>query len=167
MAEAAPVLLAGDNPQHDFPETLHGLRSGLPVGVGYPCPLRLRQLPLKIAPFWRQLEEPLSPIVATRLLYNEFLAHQLSEDAAQALLRDAQNCEQLADRHLRVASDKVDDAVMSAAKAVSRENRVRLGGEIAIGKEQQLDPLPHLLFGYGMRVRRQIYVRHVDISRNL
>ena len=66
-----------------------------------------------------------------------------------------------------MASDKVDDAVMSAAKTVSRENCVGLGGEITIGKEQQLDPLPHLLLGYGMRVRRQIYVRHVDISRNL
>ena len=102
-----------------------------------------------------------------RLLKDKFLPNQLAKDAAQALLRDAQNCEQFADGHLRVASDKMDDTVMSTAKTVSRENGVGLGGKISIGKEQQLDPLSDLLLGDRTRARRRIYVRHVDVSRNL
>jgi hypothetical protein len=105
--------------------------------------------------------------MGTRLLYDEFQANQLAEDAAQALLRDAQNCKQFADRHLWAAANKMDDAVMSAAKPVSRENRVGLGSEITIGEEQQLDSLPHFLLGDGLRVSRRIYVRHIDISRYL
>jgi hypothetical protein len=61
----------------------------------------------------------------------------------------------------------MNDAVMGAAETVSREDRVGLGGEITIGKKQQLDPLPHLLLVYGRRMSREIYVRHIDLSRNL
>jgi hypothetical protein len=63
-----------------------------------------------------------------------------------------------------MSSDKMDDAVMGAAETVSRQDRVGLGGEIAIGKKQQLDPLPHLLLGHDRRMSRQNYVRHIDLS---
>jgi hypothetical protein len=56
---------------------------------------------------------------------------------------------------------------VGTTKAVSREDRVGLGDEITIGKKQQLDPLPHLFLGHNWRVSRQIYVRHIDLSRNL
>jgi hypothetical protein len=165
--EAVPVILSSDDPQHDLPETLHGPRSSLAVSVGDPRPLRLRQLSLEIAPLWRQFEETLPPVMRTGLLQDEALPYQLAEDAAQALLGDAQDCQELADGHLRVSSDKVDDAVMGAAKTVPREDRIGLGGEITIGKKQQLDPLPHLFLGDDRRMSRQIYVRHIDLSRNL
>lgn len=165
--EAAPVIFAGNDPQHDLPETLHGPRSGLPVGVGDPRPLRLRELSLEIAPLWRQFEETLPPIVRTGLLPDEVLPNQVAEDAAQALLGDAQDSEELADGHPRMLSDKMDDAVMGAAKAVLRQDRVGLGGEITISKKQKLDPLSHLFLGDDRRMSRQIYVRHIDLSRNL
>jgi hypothetical protein len=109
----------------------------------------------------------LPAIVRAGLLQDELLPDQLAEDAAQALLGDAQDRQELADGHLRVSSDKMNDAMMGAAKTVSRQDCVGLGGEITIGKKQQLDPLPHLLLGYGRRMSRQIYVRHIDLSRNL
>src|SRR5580700_3720788 len=104
--EAAPVIFSGDDPQHNLPKTLHRPRSGLTVRVGDPCTLRLRQLVLEIAPLWRQFEETLPPIVRTGLLQDEVLPNQLTEDAAQALLRNAQDCQELADGHVRVSSDK-------------------------------------------------------------
>jgi hypothetical protein len=165
--EAAPVIFSGDDPQHDLPKTLDRARSGSMVRVGDPCTLRLRQLSLESAPLWRQFEETLPPIVRTGLLQDEVLSDQLAEDPAQALLGDAQDCKELADGHLRMSSDKMDDAVMGAAKTVSREDRIGLGGEITIGKKQQLDPLPHLFLGDDRRMSRQIYVRHIDLSRNL
>jgi hypothetical protein len=80
-------------------------------------------------------------------LDDEPLPYQLAENPAQALLGNAQNAEQLADRHLRMASDEMDDAMMGAPESVAREDRIGLCGEIAIGKEQQLDSLPHLVLG--------------------
>jgi hypothetical protein len=105
------------------------------VRVSDPCPLRLRQLSLEIPPLWRQFEETLPPIVQTLLLQDELLPNQLAENAAQALFGDPQDCEQLADGDPRVASDKMDDAVMGAAKTVSRQDRVGLRGKITITKK--------------------------------
>jgi hypothetical protein len=53
-------------------------------------------------------------------LENEALPHQLTKDAAQALFGNAQYAEKFADRHLRVASDEVDDAMMGTPKTVLR-----------------------------------------------
>jgi hypothetical protein len=109
----------------------------------------------------------LPPIVRTGLLQDKVLSDQLAEDTAQALLGDAQHCKELADGHLRMPSDKMDDAVVGAAKTVLCQDRVGLGGEITIRKKQQLDPLSHLFLADDRRMSRQIYVSHVDLSRNL
>jgi len=60
----------------------------------------------------------------------------LAENAAQALLGDTQNAEQLANRHLRMATDEMDDPMMGAPESVLSEDRIGLRSEIAIGKEQ-------------------------------
>ncbi len=64
---------------------------------------------------------------------------------AQALLGDAQDAEQLAHAHLRMAADEIDDAMMGAAEAIARQHRVGLGGEVAVGIEQKLDALAELV----------------------
>ena len=64
---------------------------------------------------------------------------QLLEHARQALLGDLQNVEQFGDRQARLAVDEMQHPVMGAAKAVVCEDLVRIGGEIAIGEEEQLD----------------------------
>jgi len=51
VAEAAPILLVGNDPQHDVSETLQSLGSGLPIGVSDPSPLWLRKLSLEISSF--------------------------------------------------------------------------------------------------------------------
>ncbi len=56
-----------------------------------------------------------------------------------------QDAEEVAHAHLRMAPDEIDDAVMGAAEAVAREHRVGLGGEVAIGEIEQLDPLAQLV----------------------
>jgi hypothetical protein len=68
--------------------------------------------------------------------------------------------------------DEMDDPVVRPAEAELREDRIGFGGEIAIGEEQQLDAMAHLLLAQepwlaaGHR-RRWIYVSHVDLFRNL
>ena len=44
-----------------------------------------------------------------------------------------------------MAVDEMQDAVMRAAEAVLRENRVGAGGEIAVGEEQELGAGDELL----------------------
>ena len=153
-SKAASIIFSSDDPQHNFPKTFHGPRSGLTVRVGDPCPLWLRQLSFESASLWRQFEETLPPIVGAGLLQDELLPNQLAKDAAQALFGDAQDGQEFADGHLGVSSDKMNDAVMGAAKTASRQDGVGLGGEITIGKKQQLNPLPHLLLGYGRQMSR-------------
>lgn len=144
-AEAPTVLLAGDDSQHYLAEPFDRLSPGLSIGVGDPRPLRLRQLPLEFSPLRRQLEETLAPIVGSRPLDNELLSNQLTKNTAQALLCYAQNTKQLADAYLRVASNKMDDAVMGAAKTVFCEDGVRFSSKVTIREKQEFDTLAHYL----------------------
>ena len=86
-------------------------------------------------PLYGQLEEPLPPVVGPGTLQHELLAHQMAENPAEALLGDAENAEQLADRDLRMAADEMDHPVMGAAETVARENGIGLRRKVAVGKE--------------------------------
>ena len=86
--------------------------------------------------FPAMFEQPLAAVLRAAMLDDETLAHQLPEDAVEALLGDAQDVEQFADRHVRMPPDEMHDPVMRPAKTVLREDRVGLGGEITIGKKQ-------------------------------
>src|SRR6516225_888824 len=100
-------------------------------------------------------------------MIDKALSHQLAKNTIQALFGDAEDRQQLADRHPWMATDKVDHSVMGPPEIVARENRIRLRGEIAVGKEQQFDPLSHLVpvdKGCGNRC---FYVSHIDLSRSL
>ena len=121
------------------------LRAGGAIGGGDPGALRRRQPPLQFAAAVGQLEQPLPAVVGAAMLHDEPLPHELAQNPVQALLRDAQDAEQLADRHLRMAADEMHDPVMRPPEAVLREDRVGLGGEVAIGEEQQLDALANRL----------------------
>ena len=114
-----------------------------------------------------QLEQPLAAIMRAGLLPDELVAYQVAKNPAQALLGNPQNAEQLGYRHLRMAPDKMDHAMMGAAEAVFREDGVGLRGEIPIGEEQQLDPLTQLVLAQKYGVRWRFYVSHVDLFRNL
>src|SRR5689334_6505022 len=100
---------------------------------------------LELAAAVGQLQQALAPVLRAAVLDDEAAPQQLPEHAVQALLRNTQNAEKLADRDVRVAADEMDDPVMRPAEAVFGKDLVGLGGKIPIGEEQQLDPLPDLL----------------------
>ena len=160
-------MLLGDYPEQHPAKSLHSTRPGPAIGVGNASALRLRQLPLEFVPLCRELQKPLPPVSRAGMLDDEALPDQLAEDAVQALLGDAQNTKQLADRDLRVASDEVDHAMMGPTKIVFRKNLIRFCGEIAVGEIQQLDPLPHLILDRSRCDSKRFYVRHIDLSCNL
>src|SRR6266436_6634956 len=140
---------------------------GLAIGIGDAGALRRRQLALELAALGGQVEQPLPAVSGARVLDDEPLLHELAENAAQALLGDLQDIEQLPDRHLRMAPDEMDDAVMGPPETILREDRIGLGGKIAIGEEQELDTLPDLVLDRRERQRDRFYVSHIDITRKL
>ena len=96
-------------------------------------------------------------------LRDEALAHELPQNARKALLGDAQDGEEVGDGGVRIAPDEIDDAVMSAAETVLGQHRVGLGGEIAIGIEQELHALPEVFLAQEEGIGARLYVSHVDI----
>src|SRR5205814_768347 len=119
-----------------------------------------------------QFEEALAAVLDAAVLDDETLAQQLTQHPVEALLSDAQDAEQLADRHLRMPPDEVHDPVVGAAKPVLHEDRIGLGGEVAVGEKQQLDAFANRLLrrqtriGVGLPLSN-FYVSHVDLSGNL
>ena len=133
------------------------------VSAGHAGPLAFAQLPLQRFALGRQVEQALAPIGLAAPLLDEAFANQLAQHPGEGLLGDAQNGEQLADRHAGIAADEVDNAVMGAAEFVAGQNAIRLSGEVAIGEEQQLDALAQLVLTQKKRVHCRFYVSHVDI----
>src|SRR5690348_4841344 len=133
------------------------------ISARNPSALVLRQLTLELDALDGEFEETLPAVALAGALLNEALAHELAEDARQALLGDLQNVEQFADAHLRMAPDEIDHAVMRAAETIAHEHRIGLGGEVAIGIEQELDALPDFVLAEIDRRVLGLYVRHVDL----
>ena len=74
------------------------------------------------------------------------IAHidQFLQHAAEALLGDLQDVEKVGDRHAGIAADEMHDAVMRTTEIEARQHGIRVGDEVAIGVEEQLD---HHQFG--------------------
>ena len=63
------------------------------------------------------IEQPLAAIVGALLLHDVALVDELLEHAAERLLGDFQNVEQLGDLHAGIAIDEMQHAMMRAAEA--------------------------------------------------
>src|SRR5216683_2412147 len=131
--------------------------------LGAALALVLGELPLELDALLGELEQALAPVAAAGPLPDEALAHQLAQHAAQALLGDVQDAQQVGHAHLRVAADEINDAVVRAAEAVARQHGVGLGGEIAIGVVEQLDALAQFLLAEEQEIGARFYVSHVDL----
>src|SRR6266498_2632950 len=118
MGEAAAIVLLGDDAEQHLAEALDSLRACLAVGGGDAGALRLRQAAFELAAAFGQFEQPLPAVLGATMLHDEPLANELAEHPVKALLGDAQNAEQLADRHLRMAPDKVHHPVMRPPESV-------------------------------------------------
>src|SRR6185437_2330348 len=119
-------------------------------------------------------KKALAAIVVARLLHDISLVEQLLEDASERLLGDPQHVEEIGDLQAGVAVDKMQHAVMGAAKTECFQFVVGIADEVAIGKKQKLDEVPAQAsdgrrraplarLGAGSRKRARNYVSHVDI----
>ncbi len=170
--EPGAILFFGENAEQDLAKPRDGTDAGSAISGGDPGALRRRQKPLQFTAAVGQLQKPLPAVVGAAMLRDKPLPHELAQYPVQALFRDAQNAEQFADRHLRVAADEMHDPVMRPPETVLREYRVGLRGKVPIREEQQLDALANRLVADFRRLRlafsgSAIYVSHVDLFCNV
>ncbi len=89
-------------------------------------------------------QQALAAIRAARLLDDITLVDQLFEHAAQALLGDGEDVEQIDHSQPRMPVDEMQHPVMRPAEAEILEDGVGIAGEIAIGEKQQLGEFEQL-----------------------
>ncbi len=89
-----------------------------------------------------RIEEPLAAIIVALFLHDIAVIDQLLEHAAEGLLGDFENVEQVGNLHAGIAVDEMQDAVMRAAEPELDQDLVRVADEIAVGEEQELDQVP-------------------------
>ncbi len=121
----------------------------------------------------RQVKQSLAAVVLAFLLEDIALVDQFLQHAAEALLGDAKDVEQLLHGHAGVTPHEMQHPVVRAPEAELAEDLVRVGHEIAVGKEHQLDERNRFLiaqhFATGLPLRLwacslgRNYVSHIDI----
>src|SRR5262249_51350355 len=109
--EAAAVVGAGDDIEQYLAEAFDRAATGLAIGGGDPGALRRRQRALESATLVGQLQQTLPPVLRAAVLDDKPLAHQLPQYPVEALLRDFEDGQELADRHLRPSPDKMHHAM--------------------------------------------------------
>src|SRR5262245_36373427 len=95
--------------------------------------------------FRRDVEQALAPVVRTLLLHHVALVDELLEHAAERLLGDLEDVEQLRNLHAGIAIDEMQHPVMGAPETEFRQHVVGIADEIPISEEQELDDVPDRL----------------------
>ena len=91
------------------------------------------------------MQVALAAVFLADLRDHQPLIDQLAQHPVERLLGDLKDIQQPRHSDPWPALDKVDRPVMGAPEPAITQHRIRIAGEIAIGKEQQLDALPKLL----------------------
>ncbi len=86
-----------------------------------------------------RIEQALAPVERPGLLPDEAGIDELLQHPPEALLGDLQDVEQVGDADARMAVDEMHHPVMRPPEAVAQQRRVRVGDEIPVGEEEQLD----------------------------
>ena len=93
----------------------------------------------------RDEKQAMAAVVRALLLHHVAFVDELLEHAAERLLGDAQDIEQVGDLHAGVAVDEMQHPVVRAAEAELLQHVVGIGHEVPVGKEQKLDQVPDRL----------------------
>ena len=144
---------------------MRGIALGQRHGAADAADLRRHQPLAQLLALLGEVEQALAAVRLAFLLVDIALVDQFLQHAAQALLGDAQDVEQLLHRHAGVAADEVNHPVMRPAEAELPQDLVRIGHEIAIGEEQQLDQRNRVLVAQSIdaQILGRNYVSHIDI----
>src|SRR5690606_28676913 len=101
--------------------------------------LRMEEAQREGAACGGRIEQALAAVDRAGQLLDEAAIDELLEDAAETLLGELEDIEEIGDADAGMPVEEVDDAMMGAAEAVAEKRRVGVGGEVAIGEEEEFD----------------------------
>ena len=93
--KSGPIVIARHYTEQYLPKPVDRLNTRIVICAHNSAALIIRQPFLQHLPFFRQAQQPLSPIGDTLCLFDEPLADQLAEHSVEALLGDLQDNEEL------------------------------------------------------------------------
>jgi hypothetical protein len=139
------ALLGVDHGGEETAGRLVRLRSKLGQRTRDARGLQPRELHRQRLAFRRDVEQALAAVVRALLLHHVALIDELLEHAAERLLGDLENVEQLRHLHAGIAVDEMQHPVMGPAEAEFCQHVVGIADEVAIGEKQELDDVPDRL----------------------
>ncbi len=149
QAQNAVAILGVDHAGEKTPHRLAGVRAKSGEHARDALGLQTGELHRQSLAGRAHGEEPLPAIVGALFLHDIAFVDELLENAAERLLGDLENVEQIGNLHARIAIDEMQNAMMRATEAESLQHLVRVADEIAIGEEQQLNKVPAKLGPFG------------------
>ncbi len=118
-----------------------GVAVALVEGAGETPRLQERELERERLAFRRDEEEPLTPVGGPGALDDVAVVDEFAQHAAEALLGDFQDIEQIGDPDAGMAVDEMQHPVVRAAEIEARQHLVGVADEVAIGEKQKLDQI--------------------------
>jgi hypothetical protein len=119
---------------HHRPEAVHGVLSGGDVGATHVAVESVEKLRFQCCAGSRQPKQALTSIGVTDPLCYETLFDQFAQHAAEGLLGNAQEAQQVADGQIRLPPDEVQAAMMCPAQAHGIELRIGMPKMSLVGE---------------------------------
>src|SRR6202012_1130940 len=98
--------------------------------------LQAGQLERQRLALWRYIQKPLAAVLSPFFLQHVTLIDQLLEHAAERLLGDVEDLQQVGNFHTGIAIDEMQHAMVGAAKGELAQHLVRIADEITISEKQ-------------------------------
>ena len=139
--------------------------SRLRIGSGHAFAQSFEQLGFQLDAGGCQAKQALTAVLLADRLSDIVFCLQFAEHAAQRLLGDIEQAEQIRHRHAGLARDEIKCAVMRPSESMRGEQVVRALDQIGIAEIEQFDAAPDFRFAQEQRRGEWVCVSHVDISR--
>lgn len=107
----------------------------------HPFNLRLHQSVVQRNAIFGQVKQPPAPVSIPGALFNDPAFDQFLQHPRQALFGDAQNIKQFSHADAGIAPHKMHHTVMRPSEPEIQQQHIRIRGEIAVSKVQQLNQL--------------------------
>ena len=148
VVEHQPHLLSECRNWRRLSEQAHELAPGgflpatqLSKGVGKAQALIFRKFKLELPSFGREAQPADPAVFGSRRCENKLFFEQAAERRVERLFGSAEDFNEPVDAEVRIAADKVEDAMVDAREALTRENLVRPGDRGAKCKMKEVESL--------------------------
>ena len=155
-----------DKPGQHCPEAGNRRLAGGRIGPRHTVAQLLEQRGFERGSRPGQAQQPLAAVAVADDQVDMTLLLQVGEHPTQRLLGDAEQPQQIADRHIRSPGNEVKRAMMGSPQSARAQQVIGAADHIGIAEIEQLDAAAQLGFAQeqcGSARRRRNCVSHVDV----